>query len=421
MILDEVSLKLYASNGFNVILSGRPGVGKTEIIKSVFSSCFGADRWAYFSAATMDAWVDFVGVPKAITRPDGTEVIELIRPARFADDNVEAIFFDEFNRAPAKVRNAVMELIQFKSINGRKFNNLKVIWAAINPFDEEGTYDVEQLDPAQLDRFQIQIEVPYKIDAHYLKGKYGVLSSPFVEWWKSLSEDLKFKISPRRIEDGIRVHQIGGDLSHVYPKESNITDLNTRIAKISLDDEWKDIIKKSAEEQALFFQNVSKVEKFKDLLIKNFDKFGNNIPHDYLIGRFDTKQVDWLDAALNNIAVIPKAVVLEVEKTHNLAFEDALKALKGILPKNSQLDLRGKNVVITGTLNKTYNGKNLTRNDFNSFLTSIGANPQSKVTGTTDYLICTDPNSNTSKVVDARTKGIAIISEDEFHAAYGSN
>ena len=41
--------------------------------------------------------------------------------------------FDELNRAKPKVRNAVMELIQFRSINGIKFNNLRMIWAAINP------------------------------------------------------------------------------------------------------------------------------------------------------------------------------------------------------------------------------------------------------------------------------------------------
>ena len=40
------------------------------------------------------------------------------------------IFMDEYNRTNPKVRNALMELIQFKSINGRKFPNLKVVWAA---------------------------------------------------------------------------------------------------------------------------------------------------------------------------------------------------------------------------------------------------------------------------------------------------
>lgn len=46
MILDIELLKLYASNNFNVLLSGRHGVGKTEIIKKVFSETFGESSWA---------------------------------------------------------------------------------------------------------------------------------------------------------------------------------------------------------------------------------------------------------------------------------------------------------------------------------------------------------------------------------------
>jgi MoxR-like ATPase len=47
--------------------------------------------------------------------------LELVRPKAFRDDEVQALFFDEFNRSHKNKRNAVMELMQFKSINGRKF------------------------------------------------------------------------------------------------------------------------------------------------------------------------------------------------------------------------------------------------------------------------------------------------------------
>lgn len=419
MILDENILKLYATNGFNVLLSGRPGVGKTEIIKSIFNNAFGENNWAYFSASTMDAWVDFVGVPKAVKRGD-QEVIELIRPARFAEDNIQAIFFDEFNRAPAKVRNAVMELIQFKSINGRKFNNLKVIWAAINPYDEEGTYNVEELDPAQQDRFQIQIDVPYKLDRKYLNGKYGAISGPFADWWTSHVDDVKHRISPRRLEDGIRVHLVKGDLSHVFPKDSNIANLRDRISKVSLDDEWKDVIKMSKVEREVFLQNVSNVEKFKDLIIKSFDQYAEYVPHDYLISRFDTKQTDWIDAALSNVSAIPKAVVKEVEKSHGDTFEDSLKKLKGIFKQSGTLNLQGKRVVVTGTFKKRYSGQALNRNDVEALLGRIGASVQNKISSSTDYLICANPSSNTTKTQEAQRYNVKILSEDDFHAAYGN-
>lgn len=419
MILDYGLLKLYANNGFNVLLSGRPGVGKTELIKKVFTECFGDDKWAYFSAATMDAWVDFVGVPKVVMRGD-KEVLELIRPARFADDAVEAIFFDEFNRAPAKVRNAVMELIQFKSINGRKFNNLKVIWAAVNPFDEEGTYDVEKLDPAQLDRFQIQLDVPYKLDRAYLKSKYGFIATPFAEWWEKLSKELQYSVSPRRLEDALRVHLAKGNLDHVLKKETNVNDLRTRIRNVSLDDEWVDLLTKTHDEKLEFFHNISNVSKFEEYILKEFTKFVGYVPHDYLVSQFETKQVTWIDLALNNEAAIPVEVVTVMEKGSGKSFIDTLKAFKGVLPINMKFDLNGKNVVVTGAFVKTYKDGNLTRPEVDTLMTRIGAKLQKKVTGTTDYLITADPNTNTTKYQDAVQFNVPILSEDDFHAVYGT-
>src|SRR5690606_36499501 len=157
--------------------------------------------------------------------------------ARLQNGQIQALFFDEFNRAPAKVRNAVMELIQFKSINGRKFPNLMVIWSAVYQHDEENTYDVDQIESAQLYRFQIQIPVPYKIDRGYLKSKHGIIAVPFCEWWCKLTKENQYKISPRRLEDAIRVHKVKGDLEHVLPVDSGISDLLTRISNVSLDDE----------------------------------------------------------------------------------------------------------------------------------------------------------------------------------------
>jgi len=147
-------LEFALQNNLNVLLVGKHGVGKTSTVLDVFEK--NKINYLYFSAPTMDPWVDFVGVPKEKQDDNGKSYLDLVRPKAFQDDSVEAIFLDEYNRSPKKVRNAVMELIQFKSINGKKFNNLKVIWAAVNPSEEDDTnYDIEEIDPAQLDRFEI--------------------------------------------------------------------------------------------------------------------------------------------------------------------------------------------------------------------------------------------------------------------------
>ena len=102
------------------------------------------------------------------------------------------------HNSPSAVRNAVMELVQFKSINGMPIPNLRMVWTAINPHDNEGTYDVDRLDPAQLDRFQIQIDVPYKPSVEYFTNKYGqVQAKGAIEWWSNLSEEIKDLCSPR--------------------------------------------------------------------------------------------------------------------------------------------------------------------------------------------------------------------------------
>lgn len=425
MIINEDLLKLYAQNNFNVLLSGRHGVGKTEIIKSVFNSAFGVDNWAYFSASTMDAWVDFIGVPKAVDDGNGNMVLDLIRPARFQNGQIQALFFDEFNRAPAKVRNAVMELIQFKSINGRKFPNLKVIWGAINPHDEENTYDVDKIDPAQLDRFQVQIPVPYKIDRGYLKSKHGIIAVPFCEWWSKLTKENQYKISPRRLEDAIRVHKVKGDLEHVLPVDSGISDLLTRISNVSLDDEWRDVLTMSDAEKTAFFtlETVQRLEKY---ILDNFDAFAKYVPEDLFVSNLELKKRNWLESTLANQSAVPVGVKEVMVKNYKNEFDEVIKSLMGLMPKGS-LDLKGKNVVVTGKCKKNYkfdNGGVPTRGTVEQFLQQLGAHVQKTVTGTTDYLIATNINSNSIKLVDAQKYvaqgSLTILQEEDFHAAYGN-
>ncbi len=218
------------AHNLNVLLKGKHGVGKTAMVQQCFESA--GLRWKYYSASTMDPWVDFIGVPKEKTE-NGVTFLDLVRPKDLAADEVEAIFFDELNRAPKKVRNAVMELIQFKSINGKKFSKLKIVWAAINPDDEEGTYDVEKLDPAQVDRFQIHMDVPNKPDMAYFKQTFenGSQGERAVKWWESLDEKIKAFVSPRRLEYALQVLNSGGDVRNVLDARCNVSHFVTTMSK----------------------------------------------------------------------------------------------------------------------------------------------------------------------------------------------
>jgi len=424
-------LKMYLKNNRNILFIGKHGTGKSTIVKNLWEA--EGLNYRIFSAATMDPWVDFIGCPRPKVDEDtGEEYLDLVRPREFQNDEVEALFFDEFNRcltgdtkisladgsvkcikdlvgisyfyvysydiknkkieigkahsarvtrkdqkilkitldnglsvrctvdhpfltrsgkyknaedlvigdslmplyrkksnrikknkyivngyeevyhpeldtyeythvlldrcnlrhsiygeskgsfdefrfivsiefdghedvyditvdefhnfaleagvfvhnSHKKIRNAVMELIQFKSINGRHFENLRVVWAAINPEnDEVQEYDVEAIDPAQKDRFHIHIYMPYKPNKTYFKFKFGdEISEAACSWWDTLQKEtiknpeIINRVSPRRLDYALEIHLENGLLDDVLPKESNpskLRELLTQIPTIS--------------------------------------------------------------------------------------------------------------------------------------------------------------------------------------------
>jgi hypothetical protein len=269
----------WIKNDLNVLFIGKHGIGKTESVKEKFKEHFG-DRWMYMSASTMDPWVDFIGVPKEVKDDTtGETYLELVRPKRLQNDEVEAIMIDEYNRAPAKVRNAIMELIQFRSINGKKFNNLKVIWAAINPDDDE-SYDVERLDPAQRDRFPIQVHLPYDVNLEFFQKRYGAQGEIACAWWRNLEDDLKNEISPRRLSYVLDVFNLGGGLSYVLPEQANLHELVTQLTEGSYTERMKDLFLSGSDEEITeAFSNENFFNGTEKAVAKNKDYIKRFVPH----------------------------------------------------------------------------------------------------------------------------------------------
>lgn len=292
-------LSFWIKNNLNVLFIGKHGVGKTAMVTQAFEE--NNLNWRYFSASTMDPWVDFVGVPKEKSEgrfnADQFEVIrelvnidhalalewieknwhlngtsaerivenvsnrrqfnylELVRPRTFATGEVEALFFDEFNRSPKKVRNAVMELLQFKSINGEKFPNLKIVWAAINPDDdEEQNYDVEKLDPAQQDRYHVITTIPYTPNTEWFRQKFGRrLADSAISWWKELPAELQNQVSPRRLEYALNMYKIHGDIRDVIPAEAGVSKLANALNTGPIADRLTELMEANAVAEARTF------------------------------------------------------------------------------------------------------------------------------------------------------------------------
>lgn len=209
-LVDIEMLTLYAENGLNVMLIGDHGVGKTHLALEAFRRA--GMKVKYFSASTLDPWVDFLGIP---FNKDGH--IEMLKPDWLLND-YDAIFLDEFNRAPMKVKNGVMEMIQFQSINGEKLPRLRCVWTAINPYGSNiHQYDVDPMDEAQKDRFHIHIEVPFKVNLSYFRNKYDTNGERACEWWYQLGDDVRKMVSPRRLDYAMHVWHMGGDITHTLP------------------------------------------------------------------------------------------------------------------------------------------------------------------------------------------------------------
>ena len=218
----DKQLDTYLKAEQNVLLCGERGCGKTERILQ----CFVRNKlnYVYFSGPTMDPWIDFIGVPTE----DDDGSLKFLRPARINPD-LEAIFIDEYNRCPVEVANAVMELIQFKSINGIEFPKLKVVWASINPNKNISgqSYNVEDLDPAQLDRFHVIINIPNEPCDKWFKKTYKAKGEAAVRWWHDQSDLAKKTISSRRLAYALDSYEKGVALKYILPRScANLKDLS---------------------------------------------------------------------------------------------------------------------------------------------------------------------------------------------------
>lgn len=97
-------------------------------------------------------------------------------------------------------------------------------------------------------------------------------------------------------------------------------------------------------------------------------------------------------------------------------FEILLKELKieAVEETNTESPIAGKTFVVTGSVEKFQNRKEL-----QAFIESRGGKVTGSVTSKTDYLINNDTTSNSSKNKKAKELGIDIISEDMFMELLG--
>jgi hypothetical protein len=427
-------------NGLNVLLVGKHGVGKTAIVKEVFEAR--GLKWKYFSASTMDPWVDFIGVPKEKVDPDtGESYLDLVRPRDIANDEVEAIFFDELNRSHKKIRNAIMELIQFGSINGKKFKNLRIIWAAINPDDDEDSaYDVEKLDPAQLDRFHIHIDVPYKPSMAFFRKVYGERGELAVKWWNDQNIEVKNLISPRRLDYAVNVLNSSGDVRYVFnSRQVNVTEFLERMNRGNPVKDLEELLTKSDSEKRAFFADHNQLKRvMSDLVDQNrfMNAFAHLLPEEEILGHLQPKKRRSKFAlyAANNPGQFDPRLIDVVLSNQNayarevwISFTNHKKNAGGAQTAQStpmnvdKLTINGKDwhpnrvrVCFTGNIS------GYTREQATKLVEQVGARVSNSATYGVTHLVSADKPGKT-KVSAAQRNNIEIVSEQAFLDAFVNN
>lgn len=160
----------------NVLLVGPSGVGKTLITHEAVDSL--GLKMKVLNAPTLDPYAHLIGIP---VPNEETKGIDFRRPESIRE--AEVLFIDEANRASDPTLNALMELTQFRSINGEKLPNLRCVIAAMNPPDDD--YKVNEIDLAIIDRFDAYFDLTPEIDAPYFTRKYGTgLGATAVKFWR---------------------------------------------------------------------------------------------------------------------------------------------------------------------------------------------------------------------------------------------
>lgn len=153
-IVRQVVIAILA--GGNVLLEGVPGLGKTQLVKTLSKVLDLSFSRIQFTPDLMPA--DVVGTNIIARDESGNSKFEFQKGPIFAN----IVLADEINRATPKTQSALLEGMQEQTVTvGKSTYKLPqpfMVLATQNPLEMEGTYPLPE---AQLDRFLFKLDVKF--------------------------------------------------------------------------------------------------------------------------------------------------------------------------------------------------------------------------------------------------------------------
>jgi MoxR-like ATPase len=142
--------------GGHALLIGLPGLGKTRLVDTLSTVMGLHGNRIQFTPDLMPA--DILGSEILDTAKDGSRAFRFVEGPVFC----QLLMADEINRASPRTQSALLQAMQEKEVTiAGEHRPLGVpfhVLATQNPIEQEGTYPLPE---AQLDRFLVQIDVPY--------------------------------------------------------------------------------------------------------------------------------------------------------------------------------------------------------------------------------------------------------------------
>ena len=135
--------------GLPVILRGRHGVGKSQVVYQIAKNM---GLPVVERRASQMTEGDLVGLPSvdgdrtSFNPPDWFKV---------SCEEPVVLFLDEIDRAVLEVRQGIFELTDSRKLNGQHLHPETVVFAAINGGEHGEQYQVNEMDPAELDRYSV--------------------------------------------------------------------------------------------------------------------------------------------------------------------------------------------------------------------------------------------------------------------------